>query len=391
MSRSEAVAQLLIAAWLAVMLPACHPSEAPTHAANDMALLAGQADGFAQARPGHHLAFPRDHGSHPEYRLEWWYLTANLSDQEGFQYGAQWTLFRLAMTAPGNGNESVPGIPEPQNPWQAGQMYMAHMALSWPGGHAGFQRYARGGEHGGVAQAGVRAEPFSAWLDDWELRSTSLEWLPLEVRARQGDMALRLELESKRELVLQGDAGFSRKHANGGGSHYYSHPWLQAKGELIIAGKPVTVSGEAWLDREWSSHFLQADQVGWDWFALHLDSGEKLMLYRIRSRDDSTGAGHFQHGLLLGTQGQRSDLSGSQIIFTATEWASFEGRKLPVGWRIELPQNQRRLNVRALHPEQWMGLDFAYWEGVVEVTGVDSESASPANRGRGYLEMTGYR
>ncbi len=351
---------------------------APPPAANgDFAVLARSVQGFKAARPGQALEFPRDHGAHPGYRIEWWYLTANLEDAGGHPYGVQWTLFRLAARPP--------AVIKPVNPWHSSQVFMAHIALTWPQGHAGFQRYARGGNHDGVAEAGVRAFPFSAWLDDWSLSSTGKEWLPLEVRARQDDFAFQLSLDSMQGLVLQGDAGFSQKHPDGSGSWYYSQPFLQAAGKLTIAGKEIPVKGEAWLDREWSSQFLQPDQAGWDWFGLHLESGEKLMLFRLRQQAESAHAPDVQSGVLISPDGSKKTLNGSLIEFEPLGFERIAGRKLPLRWRIGLPEIGRDIEVRALVADQWMNVDFAYWEGAVVVTGKD-----PGSRGKGYLELTGY-
>ncbi len=119
-----------------------------------LAVLAQGADGYAQARPGQALVFPRDHGAHPDYRIEWWYLTANLHDAAGESYGAQWTLFRLAVQTR---DSSGPGSPGPQGNAQNNQVFMAHMAITTPTGHVSFQRYARGGETGEMSRAGVTA------------------------------------------------------------------------------------------------------------------------------------------------------------------------------------------------------------------------------------------
>jgi predicted secreted hydrolase len=357
-----------------LLLQACSPPPEPA-GQNDFAVLAQGAGGFEQARPGAALEFPRDHGAHPGFRIEWWYLTANLEGPGGEHYGAQWTLFRTANRPPGEG--------PPGNPWQDPQVFMAHLAITTPDGHAGFQRYARGGEHGGLARAGARAAPFAAWLDDWTLRSAGENWLPLRLEAREGDHAVRLELAGDRPPVLQGDAGFSRKHADGGGSHYYSQPFLAATGELVVDGRTVPVSGKAWLDREWSSRFLHPDQAGWDWFALHLDSGEKLMLFRLRARD---GSGDYVHGVLIGPDGGKRSLDPDRIGLEALRRERVAGRDLPLHWRIRLPEVGRAFEVEALHPDQWMDVDFAYWEGVVLVRG-----EGPGNSGVGYLELTGYQ
>ena len=332
------------------------------------------ADSYAQARPGQALRFPRDHGAHPGYRIEWWYLTANLHDAEGKSYGAQWTLFRLAAGAP--------GATGPQQNAQDNQVFMAHMALTTPTGHVSFQRYARGGNADEMSRAGVTAEPFSAWLDDWELRSTGAGWLPLEVRARQDDNAMHLQLRGTAPLVLQGEAGFSAKHADGGGSYYYSQPFLEASGQLTIAGEVIPVEGDAWLDREWSSQFLQRGQSGWDWFSLHLDNGEKLMLFQVRGKP---GVENYLQGNLMAPDGSTTPLDPGRIQLEVVQTSRVAGRDLPLHWRVSLPQIGRQFDIRATIEDQWMMVDFPYWEGTVTVNG-----SGPENRGKGYMELTGY-
>ncbi len=383
------------AAWistcLAATLFACSPAPDPSTRV-DFAMLAQGVEGFSQAEPGYEFSFPRDHGSHPDFRIEWWYLTANLQDAAGQHYGAQWTLFRIAML-PGRDPstpDSVDPLAHAGNPWLQGQVFMAHAAVTWPRGHAGFQRYARSGDHDGVAQSGVRAEPFAAWLDNWSLRSTGPGWLPLRAVFEEGDMGFDLRLDSDQPLVLQGDAGFSQKHPSGSGSYYYSQPFLRADGTLMINGEEIPVSGQAWLDREWSSQFLQPGQVGWDWFALHLDSGEKLMLFRLREASASGSAGKFEdgefrHGVLLSPTGVKTPLASQRIDFEVTHTMRLHGRQLPAEWRIHMPEIGRELRIRPLVEDQWMNVDFAYWEGAIEVMG-----STPGTRGRGYLEMTGY-
>jgi predicted secreted hydrolase len=364
-----------VLAFLAAgLLAACGSSD--TGPASDFAVLAGAEEGFETARPGRRLEFPADHGAHPAYRIEWWYLTANLQDDEGAPHGAQWTLFRVA-TRP-------PGTAQPLNAWDNEQLFMAHFALTWPDGHRGWQRYSRGGNHAGIARAGVSAEPFAAWLDDWRMHSTGTGWTPLEVRARQEDHAMALVLSSDRGPVLQGDAGFSLKHESGTGSYYYSQPFLQARGTVEIDGRKIPVKGQAWLDHEWSSQFLQPGQEGWDWFAIHLENGQKLMVFQLRNRNGD-GGGDFRHGVLVRQDGTTQTLDPEQISLEAVKYFTVEGRRLPLNWRLELPEIGRRMDIRALHPQQWMAVDFPYWEGVILVTGDDEGS-----RGEGYMELTGY-
>jgi predicted secreted hydrolase len=361
---------------LVLALTACESGGEPPEKA-DFAILAQSADGYARARPGVTLAFPRDHGAHPDFRIEWWYLTANLEDPDGQPFGAQWTLFRLAV--------QPPGAPESASAWQSRQLYMGHFAITTPNGHFAFQRYSRGGERRDLARAGVQALPFEARLDDWVLRSTGVDWLPLEVKARQDDYAIQFDLHSEQPLVLQGDAGFSQKHPAGGGSHYYSQPFLTVRGALEVAGGEIPVTGKAWLDREWSSQFLQGGQQGWDWFSLHLESGEKLMLFQLRDAVAGAAKETFRYGVLIQPDGGTVQLSPEHVRLTAVSTTRLEGRNIPTAWRVELEEAGRTLDVRALHPDQWMDVDFPYWEGAITASG-----DGPENSGVGYMELTGY-
>lgn len=378
------------------LLSACGESTSPgggvDNAGGDFAVLA-QADArFEQARPGYALEFPRDHGAHPGYRIEWWYVTANLQDEQGRDWGLQWTLFRSAVTPPRAGLDMTgPATPLERtadaagagpNPWQQGQVFMGHFAVSSPAEHRAFQRYARGGNHDGLRQAGVDAAPFAAWLDEWRLASTGAEWLPLALSASEDGVTADLLLESDLPFILQGDEGFSQKHSEGGGSYYYSHPFLQATGELTFAGETVAVQGKAWLDREWSSQFLQPDQRGWDWFALHLDDGSRLMAFQLRSRSGSP----YRHAVRLWPDGRRSTAAPGELLLEVLETERVAGRELPLGWALAWPQEGLSLRVRAAYSAQWMNLDFPYWEGRVEVL----DRASEERVGVGYLEMTGY-
>ena len=196
---------------------------------------------------------------------------------------------------------------------------------------------------------------------------------------------MHLQLRGTAPLVLQGDEGFSAKHAGGGGSYYYSQPFLKVSGQLTIAGEVIPVNGDAWLDREWSSQFLQPGQSGWDWFSLHLESGEKLMLFQVRGKPGHKGAANYLHGNLMAPDGSTTLLDPDQIQLTPLQEIRVAGRDLPLLWRISLPQIGRQLEIRATVQDQWMEVDFAYWEGTVTVSG-----SGPGNRGKGYMELTGY-
>lgn len=329
--------------------------------------LGADGGGFAQVIRGKPLVWPADHGSHPDYRIEWWYLTANLKDAQGTSYGVQWTLFRQSMTP----NDRKEG-------WANRQVWMGHAAVTSAGTHRFAERFARGG----VGQAGVEAEPFNAWIDNWQISSLSSDvasrLAPLQLKASAVDFSYALRLDGERPLVLQGDAGYSRKSERGQASYYYSQPHLRVSGSIVLDGRSIDVIGQAWFDHEWSSQPLASDQTGWDWFSLHLDSGEKLMLFRLRHADGR----HFLAGNWIDMDGRSQQLDPRDITMKPAALTRVAGRSVPTAWSISVPSRKLDIATMPLNPHSWMDTLFKYWEGPISVSG--------SHAGSGYLELTGY-
>lgn len=339
----------------------------PPAAGQGFAGLGSHAENFAEVTPGTPLSFPADHGAHPAHRIEWWYLTANLRDEQGRDWGVQWTLFRQALR-PEQASEQVTG-------WQSPQLWLGHAAVTREDAHRHAERLARGG----IGQAGAEADPLRVWIDDWQLHSEGGPQLDaLQLRASGDGFAYRLQLRSDRPLVLHGEQGFSRKSDQGQASWYYSQPFFQVSGELEWDGQTYQVNGTGWLDREWSSQPLAADQQGWDWFSLSLASGERVMLFRLRSR---TAADYFS-GSWIDAEGQLTALQPSQINMRPLGQTRVAGRRLPTEWQLQVPSQGLDVRVEALNPQAWMGTGIPYWEGPIRIGG--------SHNGMGYLEMTGY-
>jgi predicted secreted hydrolase len=209
-----------------------------------------------------------------------------------------------------------------------------------------------------------------------ETRDTSIA--PLELKASATDFAYALRLDAERPLVLQGNAGYSRKSERGQASYYYSQPYFKASGRISIGDKPVEVTGLAWMDREWSSQPLGPDQTGWDWFSLHLNSGEKLMLYRLRQQDGRSDL----MGNWIFPDGRSVEIASADNRIAPTVTTDVAGRKVPTGWRVVIPAHGIAIETMALNAASWMGTSFPYWEGPIRFAG--------SHAGLGYLEMTGY-
>lgn len=319
--------------------------------------LGTEAGGFALPQLGA-FDFPVDHGPHPEFRIEWWYVTANLSAADGTEYGVQWTLFRSALA------------PNEAEGWASPQIWLGHAALTTETAHHAAEKLARGG----IGQAGVNAEPFAAWIDDWQLQG---DLMAPHMTAHGEGFSYDLALEAQGPFVAQGDKGYSVKSAAGQASRYYSQPFYAVDGTVTVEGKDVPVTGTAWLDREWSSQPLAGDQTGWDWFSLSFDDGARLMGFRLRD-----GGEGFVSATWIGPDGVPEPQPPGALRLTPLAEAQVAGRTLPVRWRVHLPAKGVDVTTTALNPASWNALSVPYWEGPIRISGT--------HRGRGYLEMTGY-
>lgn len=328
--------------------------------AQGFAGLGTEAEGFAVPERGAVLSFPADHGPHPDYRIEWWYVTANLVGEDGRDYGVQWTLFRSAL-APGE----APG-------WESPQVWMGHAAVTTPDQHFVAERFSRGG----IGQAGVTAQPFEAWIDDWAMRGPSFD--RVEMTARGDDFGYALSLAAEGPLVFQGDQGYSVKSREGQASYYYSQPFYQVRGVVDLPSGPMAVTGAAWLDREWSSQPLSDAQTGWDWVSLSFEDGQKLMGFRLRQ----AGGADFHSGTLIAADGSARALAPEELVLTPLATHEVAGREVPVEFRVQVPGAGIDVQIEAINRDAWMATSFPYWEGPVRISG--------SHAGRGYLEMTGY-
>ncbi|WEZ82124.1 lipocalin-like domain-containing protein [Rhizobium sp. 32-5/1] len=355
-------ARQIMVVLAAIMLTVAFPVSAIPQG---FAGLGSTADGFAIPTAGRQFLFPADHGAHPDYRIEWWYVTANLQAEDGTQYGVQWTLFRSALA------------PKTEPGWSDPQLWMGHAALTTKDRHFVAEKLGRGG----VGQAGVVLEPFSVFIDDWEMKgllpSGNDPTAKVSLNAAGKDFSYSLTLTANGPLVLQGDRGHSVKSAEGQAGYYYSQPFYEASGTLDIGGTTVRVTGKAWLDREWSSQPLAKDQTGWEWFSLHLDSGEKLMVFRLRD-----GGAGYTSANWISLDGTPTLLPPGSLEISPVRSAQIGARTVPVAWRVRIPERDFDVTTTPLNDQAWMNTFTPYWEGPLTFEG--------SSKGQGYLEMTGY-
>ena len=337
-------------------------------------LGAGADAGFDKAVAARAFSFPADHGPHESFRNEWWYFTGNLDADDGRRFGFELTFFRFAVAPATARSESV---------WRTNQVYIAHFAVTDVAGKRFLvaEKFSRGA----LELAGATADPFRVWIDDWEISARRPGAWTLQ--ADDEGFALDLELDALKPPVLNGADGLSQKSAEpGNASYYYSITRWAAEGQLRIAGENFSVTGLAWLDREWSSSALGDDQQGWDWFALQLDDGTELMFYNLRRTDGSQDPN--SAGTWVTADASTAYLTRDDVDIAVTDtWQSPEGGEYPSRWRIRVPSRGVELTVTPVLPDQELFTTVRYWEGAVDVAG--TRLGAPVG-GRGYVELTGY-
>jgi len=353
-----------ISAFSAGVVPAPASTAAPASAV-------APAVNYAPVVPGRAIEFPADYGSHPEFRTEWWYVTGWLSTKAGEPLGFQITFFR-----------TKPDI-DAQNPssFAPRQLLIAHCAISDPrrGRLWQDQKIRRAGS--GLVDAAVGDTDLK--IDRWTLkRAAGIYAASIDADG----FSLHLELSATQPPLLNGIAGLSRKGAAPqASSYYYSVPHLAVSGAIDRGGAHNAVTGEAWFDHEWSSEYLDAQSVGWDWIGINLNDGGALMAFRIRG---TQGESRWAGGTLRSADGALQIFEPGDVEFRSTHvWKSPRtGITYPVQWHVRV--GSKEFDLEPLLDDQEndtrLSTGAIYWEGAVR--------AEREHRvvGRGYLEMTGY-
>lgn len=420
------------------------------------------SDSFTPVQRDYIVELPRDHKSHPDFQLEWWYLTFVLSTEEGQEFGLQYTLFRFntGLDAPQSTKANAENSAEVNaksksessaetsashssednlhtnanshiaKNWSNGQQWMGHASLHTAEQHYFEERFASGG----VGNAYVNQQPFTTVIDDWVWKAAQAEVQtgaeskamfpsvlkvafgkssthhPVKINGKipataadslselndtPGVSAVKvsLNLDTYGPFIKQGDNGYSKKTQDERlRSYYYSQPFINAKGTLNIEGNSVRVTGKGWFDHEWTSHLANSEAMGWDWFSLHLDDGNKLMAFRMHAMNENMKNSKSKHSEIFTTasyiaeNGTKETIEQVNVSITPMSYETInEGesaRSVPTAWRIQIPEKDIDLSIRPFKESQWNNSLFPYYEGRVEIKGSHS--------GSGFMELTGY-
>jgi predicted secreted hydrolase len=341
------------------------------------------SDSFTPAREGYRYQFPRDHGSHDEFRTEWWYYTGNLTTKDGRAFGYQLTFFRRAMPA-----DQIETFP---SKWSLTQLYLAHFAVSDLTQQRFF--YKEKLSRAALGKAGAETGRLHVWIDHWRTEDMdTAAGVSHVLEASDGDLTLALTVVPEKPLVIHGSGGISRKgQQTGQASHYYSFTRLATHGRIAIAGETFEVDGVSWMDHEFGSADLGPDLVGWDWFSLQLADRTELMLYRLRHADGA--ADPASSGTFIDPEGRAHVLSlNDYTLEPVSFWTSPRSHaRYPQRWRLTVPSRGLSLELIPRMTEQELRTErstqITYWEGAIESTGL---SGGKPMTGLGYMELTGY-
>jgi len=342
----------------------------------DFNLLDKPDTNFLQAVDQRDFIFPKDFGKHEEFQTEWWYYTGNLFTETGRHFGYQLTFFRRGISSNDlSGRDSN---------WASNQIYLAHFIVTDSENIRSFQKEIM--TRGALGLADAQSDKyFSVWLYDWKVSQISDN--EFELSASTDQYAINLLLKEQKKPILHGIKGLSIKGDElGNASYYFSQTKLSTIGEIEIEGDVQKVSGYSWMDHEFGSNTLGANQIGWDWFSLQFDNNQELMLFQIRG-DDGTISKN-SSGTLVTSDSETINLTNSDFFITVLdEWKTDDGFRYPSKWLIRIPDKQMEFVVEPIINQQENVFFFRYWEGAVKITGFIGETKI---LGYGYVELTGY-
>lgn len=335
--------------------------------------------GFLKAVDKIKFQFPRDHGIHEGFQTEWWYFTGNLKTDDNKKFGYQFTIFRSQLK---------PEQEKRNASFAANAVYMAHLALTDAENKKFyyFDKFSRENEKNTF----VKLKPFRAEIDGWKVFENDNDFQKLEnlkIMAKEQNIELELDLKIVKPFVFQGDEGLSQKGKGiGNASYYYSATRISTKGTIKINNNEYIVSGNSWLDREWSTSALSENQEGWDWFSIQLDDFSEIMFYNLRLKSGQKDP--LSKGVIVFENGNYKKLDADDLIIEIKDrWESPRGGVYPSKWKVKIPEHKIELELKPLIKNQELNFFIRYFEGAVSVEGLKNGNKIS---GAGYVELTGY-
>jgi predicted secreted hydrolase len=335
-------------------------------------LSSASAQEYRDVTREHKPEFPGDFYFRKDYRVQWWYFTGHLFDEDSREFGYELTFF-------------VVGIQTRQYKSKFGvdNIYISHFAVS----DVNEKKYYYGEEadSGAFNAAGASDRDLRVWVGKNVLEGSIKK---MHITAFDKGRALDLVLMPQKPVVLNGENGYSRKSEESPllSSVYFSYTDMKTDGSLRIGDTIFHVRGKSWFDREISSKGLSKEETGWDWFSIRLDDGREIMLYILRKKDGSLD--RYSSGTVVYRDGRYRHLSldDFKVSVSGHYKSKKTGAVYPSQWEVRIPSENLALRLAPLMEDQEFIAAYStgnyYWEGVCRVEGTE--------KGRAYVEMTGY-
>lgn len=330
------------------------------------------AQDYIDVTPDYEVKLPDDLYYKKDYRVQWWYFTGHLFDENGREFGYEITFFIVNVQK--RDYESKFGV---------NNIYISHFAISDVKGNKFY--FNDKADTGAYGFAGSKDEQFKVWVEKDVLEGKLGR---MYIKASDEDKTIDLQLIPTKPVVLNGENGYSRKSEESPfiASIYFSYPNLKTEGRLKIVDEVFNVKGKSWFDREISTRGSGKNQKGWDWFAIQLDDKREVMLYILRNKDGSID--RYSSGTFIYQDGKYRHLLIDE--FTVTVLARYKsektGARYPSQWKVRIPSENLTLIITPLIEDQevlaYNSTGNYYWEGTCKVEGTE--------KGRAYVEMTGY-
>lgn len=320
---------------------------------------------FEPVLPDVAVKLPDDFAFHDHFQHEWWHFFANVVDDNGEEYGVQWSYFRIAESDnAGSG-------------WLNPQIFVSHVVVSNKHHVWKEQRIARGG----IGQAGMVNKPFRVWIDNWYWRSLGTTPFPGQLVASTDSFDINLTSSAIGPYVLPGENGYQKKHdLLPVASFNLTAPFVRVKGTLKLGNdKLVPVEGHAWLSKEWGSGLMAEGQKGWDWFVLKLNDEATLSVSRYRQEQQLP----YVFGTLSTNDGKVVPITSEDLIIKPLQPNyRIQGKDLPMQWLIQVPKQNISLTAQAINSDLFLPFVIPYWEGPIKAWGTHNAT--------GFMQLTGY-
>lgn len=372
--------------------------------------------GFASVHRPREFVFPKDHGAHPDYKLERWQFSGNVATGNDNQIGYQLTIQRVGLTADSaliqskdskTGNNTKGGSTESQ--WRSNNLYLATLSITDANNDEFYQTEKISRQALGLTSIDIvktantineilsdeetQHASFNFNIDNWKVASISDEIFPLHIMLGQDGLELDLTLYPSKDIKLQGDAGLSQMGEEmGNASYYYSINRLKTNGKITINGLAHRIKGDSWYEHEWGTNITGANIQGVDHYILQLSDGRDFTFYRIRDRDNNTHP--LSRGIMVFPNGNHENVRQSEIEFEMiSAWTSPVSHiRYPLSWNIRIPKYRLSVHTTPLVKEQEINQSRTYWEGALRVAGFQNVSSTTLKtiNGYGYMRLMGY-